>query len=110
MQKTLNNSFVQVTSDKVNRKALIIGIGCMFFQQISGINILIFYLKNIFDTFGSNISSDMATIIISVVQVGICITVTLTILSRDLNTQNSPIYSIDLLYVLLIFLTIFLKS
>lgn len=60
---------MQVMSDKVNRKALLIGIGCMFFQQASGINILIFYMKNIFDTFETNISPEKASIIISVVQV-----------------------------------------
>ncbi|XP_050435946.1 facilitated trehalose transporter Tret1-like isoform X4 [Adelges cooleyi] len=59
----------EVLEKDVNRKALIIGVGCMFFQQLSGINVLIFYLKHIFESSGSNISPALSTTIVGVTQV-----------------------------------------
>lgn len=34
---------------RTNRRALMIGLSLMFFQQATGINILIFYLMDVFD-------------------------------------------------------------
>ena len=43
--------------------------GLMFFQQLSGVNILIFYAKKIFDDAGSILNSSTSSVIIGVVQV-----------------------------------------
>ncbi|OWR48486.1 hypothetical protein KGM_206261 [Danaus plexippus plexippus] len=48
--------------------ALICSLGLMFFQQFSGINAVIFYTNNIFQSAGSNIPPVIATIIVGVVQ------------------------------------------
>ncbi|XP_026822745.1 sugar transporter ERD6-like 8 isoform X2 [Rhopalosiphum maidis] len=71
VEKQQSQSFtvLEVLSDKVNRKALLISIGCMFFQQMSGINVVIFYMTDIFKSTGSNISPNTCTIIVGIVQV-----------------------------------------
>ncbi|XP_050531568.1 facilitated trehalose transporter Tret1-like isoform X3 [Daktulosphaira vitifoliae] len=61
-------SFFEVMSSKVNRRALYIGVGCMFFQQASGINVVVFYMTGIFEDTGSNINPKKAAIIVSAVQ------------------------------------------
>lgn len=50
-------------------KALIISLGLMFFQQMSGINAVIFYTKDIFEAAETGIDSGLATIIVGVMQV-----------------------------------------
>lgn len=59
----------EVLSDKANRKALLVSIGCMFFQQMSGINVVIFYMVGIFKSTGSTISPNTCTIVVGVIQV-----------------------------------------
>ncbi|VVC44858.1 Major facilitator superfamily domain,Sugar/inositol transporter,Major facilitator [Cinara cedri] len=59
----------EVLEKDVNRKALTIGIGCMFFQQMTGINVIIFYLKHIFETSGSDFSPEVSTTIVGIIQV-----------------------------------------
>lgn len=48
--------------------AFICSLGLMFFQQFSGINAVIFYTVNIFQSAGSDIDPAIATIIVGVVQ------------------------------------------
>ncbi|KAK0090903.1 hypothetical protein PV325_000069 [Microctonus aethiopoides] len=48
-------------------KPLLISLGLMFFQQMSGINAVIFYTKQIFEDAGSTIDSSLSTIIVGVV-------------------------------------------
>lgn len=50
-------------------KALCISLGLMFFQQMSGINAVIFYTKGIFEAANTGIDSGIATIIVGVMQV-----------------------------------------
>lgn len=50
-----------------NIKPVLITIGLMFFQQMSGINAVIFYTKKIFEDAGSTIEPALCTIIIGVV-------------------------------------------
>lgn len=57
-----------MVTNKASRMALICGLGLMFFQQFSGINAVIFYTNNIFQSAGSNIDPVIATIIVGVVQ------------------------------------------
>lgn len=54
---------------KGNIRALISSLGLMLFQQFSGINAVIFYTVNIFESAGSKIDSNLATILVGVVQV-----------------------------------------
>lgn len=50
-------------------KALFISLGLMFFQQMSGINAVIFFTKDIFDAADTGIDSGIATIIVGIMQV-----------------------------------------
>lgn len=43
--------------------------GLMVFQQLSGVNTLIFYAKRIFDDAGSTLSSTVSSVIVGLVQV-----------------------------------------
>ncbi len=51
-------------------KPLLVSMGLMFFQQLSGINAVMFYSVNIFRLAGSSIDSNLATIILGVVNIG----------------------------------------
>ncbi|CAG2053945.1 unnamed protein product [Timema podura] len=55
---------------KNNLKPLAISIGLMFFQQLSGINAVIFYTVQIFQDAGSTIDKNLCTIIVGVVNFG----------------------------------------
>lgn len=72
MEEERNNSYTarEVLEKDVNRKALTIGVGCMFFQQMSGINVIIFYMKHIFESSGSDINPELSTTIVGIIQVG----------------------------------------
>lgn len=50
-----------------NLKPLLISLGLMFFQQLSGINAVIFYTVSIFKDAGSTIDENLCTIIVGVV-------------------------------------------
>lgn len=54
---------------KASVRALGISFGLMFFQQLSGINVVIFYTNDIFKEAKVNIDSNIATIIVGVMQV-----------------------------------------
>lgn len=56
-----------------NLKPLAISLGLMFFQQLSGINAVMFYSVSIFRLAGSTIDSNLATIVLGVVN--ICATI-----------------------------------
>ncbi|KAH8257447.1 hypothetical protein KR038_010160 [Drosophila bunnanda] len=53
----------------VTRKALAISLGLMFFQQVSGINAVIFYSSRIFKEANTGIGPRWATILIGIMQV-----------------------------------------
>ncbi|XP_059045504.1 facilitated trehalose transporter Tret1-2 homolog [Achroia grisella] len=59
---------LSIFSHRNTRMAFICSLGLMFFQQFSGINAVIFYTNNIFQSAGSNIQPVIATIIVGVVQ------------------------------------------
>lgn len=62
-------SFAAAFARKTSVKALIIMLGLMFFQQMSGINAVIFYTGFIFDKANTGIQGSLATIIVGVMQV-----------------------------------------
>lgn len=74
MQKDVDNSSRQkagvlaMVTNRASLMALICSLGLMFFQQFSGINAVIFYTNNIFQSAGSDIPPAIATIIVGVVQ------------------------------------------
>lgn len=47
-----------------NLKALTISAGLIIFQQLSGINVVLFYTQDIFRDTGSDLKPEIATIII----------------------------------------------
>jgi SP family facilitated glucose transporter-like MFS transporter 8 len=71
VEEEQKNSYTarEVLEKNVNRRALTIGIGCMFFQQMTGINVIIFYLKHIFENSGSEISPELSTTVVGTIQV-----------------------------------------
>ncbi|CAK1594653.1 unnamed protein product [Parnassius mnemosyne] len=58
----------QMITVKSNRKALFITLSLSIFQQTSGIIVVIFFATTIFETAGSSIEPNVATIIIGVTQ------------------------------------------
>lgn len=62
-------SFFDLFRNRVTLKALCITLGLMVFQQLSGINAIIFYSQNIFQSVGSAMDPTVATIIVGAVQV-----------------------------------------
>ncbi|KAF4532913.1 hypothetical protein B566_EDAN001517 [Ephemera danica] len=72
-------SMKSLFTDYVCRRAIIVGLGLMFFQQLSGINAVIFYTVAIFDAAGSTLSPSLAAIIVGVVQVGVTYAATILV-------------------------------
>lgn len=64
-----NVPFIQAIKSRAAIKASIICFSLMFFQQLSGINAVIFYTGDIFDASGIALESQYATLIIGCVQV-----------------------------------------
>lgn len=62
-------SFGAAFARRTSVKALIIMLGLMFFQQMSGINAVIFYTGFIFETANTGIEGSIATIIVGIMQV-----------------------------------------
>jgi MFS transporter, sugar porter (SP) family len=62
-------SMRDLISSKGTRRALVIALGIMIFQQLSGVNAVIFYSGDIFKAAGSTLDPKIASIIVGVVQV-----------------------------------------
>ncbi|XP_070505112.1 facilitated trehalose transporter Tret1 [Chironomus tepperi] len=58
-----------VFTNSANKKAFIISAGLLAFQQLSGINVVLFYCQSIFETAGSSLKPAIATIIVGIVMV-----------------------------------------
>lgn len=65
--KTATNSAFKDLFQKSSIKPLMISLGLMFFQQMSGINAVIFYTVTIFQDAGSTIDENLCTIIVGAV-------------------------------------------
>ncbi|XP_035721654.1 facilitated trehalose transporter Tret1-like isoform X1 [Vespa mandarinia] len=62
-------SFLTSLKSKACKKAIIISYGLMLFQQLSGVNAIIFYAGSIFSSGNNSLQSDTASIIVGVMQV-----------------------------------------
>uniref|UniRef100_T1DE67 Facilitated trehalose transporter Tret1 n=1 Tax=Psorophora albipes TaxID=869069 RepID=T1DE67_9DIPT len=62
-------SAMDLFKSKGNTKALIICAGLISFQQLSGINVILFYSQTIFQKTGSSMSPAISTILVGIVQV-----------------------------------------
>ncbi|XP_067616732.1 facilitated trehalose transporter Tret1-like isoform X2 [Eurosta solidaginis] len=62
-------SFVDIVKIPGNRKALIISAGLIMFQQLSGINVVLFNSQSIFESADTGLDPAIATIIVGCVQV-----------------------------------------
>ncbi|KAJ8942446.1 hypothetical protein NQ318_002658 [Aromia moschata] len=62
-------TFKHVVTNKANLKAVIAVLGVLAFQQLSGINAVVFYTANIFNGAGTKMAPNLSAIIINVVQV-----------------------------------------
>ncbi|KAF5279153.1 hypothetical protein FQR65_LT03399 [Abscondita terminalis] len=62
-------SIVDIFRNKASIRALMLVTGLLSFQQLSGINVVLFYTQTIFAATGSNIPPEICTIIIGSIQV-----------------------------------------
>ncbi|KAM0728666.1 Facilitated trehalose transporter Tret1 [Formica fusca] len=62
-------SFAVMIKSRAVKKGLVIAYGLMLFQQMSGVNSIIFYSSDIFTKAGSSLPPAMASIIVGAVQV-----------------------------------------
>ncbi|XP_003436496.2 facilitated trehalose transporter Tret1 [Anopheles gambiae] len=71
VEESLRNkgSVMDLFRNAGNVKALIICAGLISFQQLSGINVILFYSQNIFESTGSSLSPAVSTILVGAVQV-----------------------------------------
>lgn len=60
---------LDLVKSKGNLKALIVSVGLIMFQQLSGITVVLFYTQDIFRDTGSDIRPEIATIVVGAVQV-----------------------------------------
>lgn len=74
-----SSSVMELITRKATIKGLIVSLGLMLFQQLSGVNAVIFYSVAIFEAAGSTLHPSIATIIIGVVQVLVTYTSTLLV-------------------------------
>lgn len=66
-------SLWQQLSKRNNVKALIVGLGLVSFQQLSGVNAVIFYTGGIFSAAGSALSPNVSTVIVTGAQLVISV-------------------------------------
>lgn len=61
-------TIMQMVRVPATRKAMLASFGAMAFQQLSGINAVIFYTQTIFEASGSSLSPEVASIVVAAVQ------------------------------------------
>lgn len=67
--RAINITIMGALRRRATVRALYIIIGLMFFLQLSGINIVIFYTASIFDAANTGLEAELATIMVGVMQV-----------------------------------------
>lgn len=68
-EKEQQISFSESIKKRATKISLLVCFGLMFFQQLSGINAVVFYVGSIFEQTGSSLSPTNATILVGVMQV-----------------------------------------
>lgn len=68
-RKASSRTLMEALSTRATKRALFICLGLMFFVQMAGINVVIFYTGFIFDAASTGIDASLATIIVGVMQV-----------------------------------------
>jgi MFS family permease len=68
--KNSNVSFSEAFKMRATKMAMLIGFGLVTFQQMSGINVVIFYATDIFDSAQITLDSDVSTIILGCINLG----------------------------------------
>lgn len=84
-----------------NLKPLSISLGLMFFQQLSGINAVIFYTVSIFKAAGSTIDENLCTIIVGIVNFNATFVATLLI---DRLGRKALLYISDVAMIITLFI------
>ncbi|CAH1376071.1 unnamed protein product, partial [Tenebrio molitor] len=64
----LNVTLIDSLKSRAIRKGLLIGCGLMFFQQCSGVTVIVSYLQPIFEASGSSIKPEVAAITVGAIQ------------------------------------------
>lgn len=103
-------SFLEAFKTPEAKKGLMVSFGLMIFQQLSGINAVIFYTTSIFAAAGSDLEPSTATIIVGVIQVVVTFISTLIVdrLGRRLLLMISD--SVMAICTLLLGVYFFLKD
>nr|XP_022917188.1 facilitated trehalose transporter Tret1-like [Onthophagus taurus] len=78
-KSTENGGISEILKTKSLKKGLIVTCGLMIVQQLTAISVVLFYLQTIFDSSGINVSSEIATIIIGIVQIISSVSASLTV-------------------------------
>lgn len=71
---THSNKFRDIFLNKGTRKGICITFGLMFFQQFSGISVLLAYMQSVFEAADTHLTPEVSTIIIGFVQFFACAT------------------------------------
>jgi MFS family permease len=79
IEKYLQGSFFDVFRDRLAVKGMLILIGAMFLQQLSGINAVLFFANDIFAQAGTSLEPKYNGIIIGAVQVLATVPATLVV-------------------------------
>ena len=71
VQEAMKNkgTVADIFKSKGNTKALVVSAGLLAFQQLSGINVVLFYSQSIFEKAGSSMDPALSTIAVGIVQV-----------------------------------------
>nr|XP_003704544.2 PREDICTED: facilitated trehalose transporter Tret1-like [Megachile rotundata] len=87
-------TFFVVLKSRATVRAFIISWGLMFFQQLSGMNAIVFYITIIFEQTGSALSPSTSTIIVGVTQIVSVLISSLTVdhLGRKMLLIGSAIF------------------
>ena len=99
---SLKISFLTMFKSRAVVRAFIIAYGLMFFQQLSGVNTVIFYSSGIFTDAGSTLNPNYATIIVGAVQVIAVLISTLVVdrLGRRILLMASIIFLFLMAFIL----------
>ncbi|XP_044253231.1 facilitated trehalose transporter Tret1-like [Tribolium madens] len=68
LSKSVKIKFGEIVKSRIIRKGVMIGSGLIFFQQCSGITVIVAYMQSIFEASGSSLKPEICAIIIGMIQ------------------------------------------